>query len=285
MFVRWPLVFACCASLGPGVPLTAQSEAPPMVASRTRTVVYHPRDLVALRAKVHYSTLIVLPDGDDVVEATCGDKEFWIVNARGPLVSVKPAKPGRETNLNLVTTSGQVYAFVLTEISETKGQDPDLTVYLEPEEALVPAGPTGATAGHGPPGRPQYVRAEQVDDFRAQAEIAREDARRATASARADLEQDLTAFRNIYPLRLSFPYRFKADAKPFFVHAMFHDDHRTFIQARAPELPSLDELKDGAPNLVNFDVHDGTYVVPKVLDSGYLMLGRQRIAFERVDAR
>jgi type IV secretion system protein VirB9 len=69
---------------------------------------------------------------------------------------------------------------------------------------------------------------------------------------------------------------------------MFHDDHRTFIQARAPELPSLYELKDGAPNLVNFDVHDGTYVVPKVLDSGYLMLGKQRIAFQRAgehDAR
>ena len=106
----------------------------PIVAHGARTLVYHPRDLIALRAKLHYTTLIVLPDGDDVVEATCGDKEFWIVNARGPLVSVKPAKAGSETNLNLLTTSGQVYAFVLTEISAMKGQDPDLTVYLDPDE-------------------------------------------------------------------------------------------------------------------------------------------------------
>jgi hypothetical protein len=291
MFLRWPPVFnvfnvfgafVCCATLGLSVPLAAQSAAPPMAAFRSRTVVYHPRDLIALRAKVHFSTLIVLPDGDDVVEATCGDKEFWIVNARGPLVSVKPAKASAETNLNLVTTSGQVYAFVLTEISENKGQDPDLTVYLEPDETLAANGQAGATAGHE---RPRYVRAEEADDFRTQADLAREDARQATASARAALEQGLTAFQNSYPLGLAFPYRFKADAKPFFVHAMFHDDHRTFIQARAPELPSLYELKDGAPNLVNFDVHDGTYVVPKVLESGYLMLGRQRIAFERVDAR
>ena len=33
--------------------------------------------------------MIVLPDGEDVVEVTCGDKEGWLVNARGPLVSVK----------------------------------------------------------------------------------------------------------------------------------------------------------------------------------------------------
>src|SRR5580693_2084183 len=277
---RWGALVLILVSAGTQAPLWAQSDGRtdvrPIVAHGARTVVYHPRDLIALRAKLHYTTLIVLPEGDDVVEATCGDKEFWIVNARGPLVSVKPAKAGSETNLNLLTTSGQVYAFLLTEISETKGQDPDLTVYLESED------PVGAASAHE---RPKYVPAQQVEDFRAQAELAREDARRATAAARVELEQGLTAFRSAYPLTLAFPYRFKADTAPFFVHAIFHDDHRTFIQARAHELPSLYELKDGAPNLVNFEVHDGTYVVPTILDSGYLMLGKQRLGFQRVDAR
>src|ERR1700681_3287377 len=172
-------------------PVVAQSDVRPIVAHGARTLMYHPRDLIALRAKLHYTTLIVLPDGDDVVEATCGDKEFWIVNARGSLVSVKPAKAGSETNLNLLTTSGQVYAFLLTEISETKGQDPDLTVYLEPDDQV------GVAAAHE---RPKYVPAQQVEDFRAQAELAREDARRATDAARGALEQGLTAFRNAYPL-------------------------------------------------------------------------------------
>ena len=264
-------------SVGTLTTLEAQSDARPVVAG-ARTLMYHPRDLIALRAKLHYTTLIVLPDGDDVVEATCGDKDVWIVNARGPLVSVKPAKAGSETNLNLVTTSGQVYAFVLTEISAMKGQDPDLTVYLDAEEPVT----VGATTGHE---RPKYVPAHQVDDFRAQAELAREDARRATEAARTALENGLTAFRTTYPLSLAFPYRFKADQPPFFVHAIFHDDHRTYIQARARELPSLYELKDGAPNLVNFEVHDGTYVVPTILESGYLQLGKQRLGFQRVDAR
>jgi len=231
---------------------------------------------VALRAKLHYTTLIVLPEGEDVVEATCGDKEFWIVNVRGALVSVKPAKAGTETNLNVITTSGQIYAFLLTEVSSDKDQDVDLAVYLEPDTI-------GGAAAPRP--RQQFVPAEQLEDFRAQANLAREQARRATDAARAELEAGVTAMRTTYPLSLEFPYRFKADEKPFFLRAIFHDDRRTFIQSGARELPALYELKDGKPNLVNFAVQNGVYVVPKVLEDGYLMIGKARVAFQRVDGK
>ena len=187
-----------------------------------------------------------------------------------------PAKASSETNLNLVTTSGQIYAFLLREVSSDKDQDVDLTVYLEPDSL------DGAAATRP---RPQFVRAEQLEDFRAQADLARDQARRATEAARAELEQGMTALRTSYPLSLQFPYRFKADSKPFYLRAMFHDDHRTFIQSGARELPALYEMKDGKPNLVNFDVQHGTYVIPKVLDDGYLMIGTARIPFQRVDGK
>ncbi len=48
-----------------------------------RSVVYHDRDVIALHAKVRYTTLVVLPENDEVVEVTCGDKEAWAVNAHG----------------------------------------------------------------------------------------------------------------------------------------------------------------------------------------------------------
>jgi type IV secretion system protein VirB9 len=276
MSVRSFALLAASAALVLVPPLAAQTDGPPARARGARTVLYYPRALIVIRAKLHYTTLLVLPDGEDVVEATCGDKDVWIVNVRGALVSVKPAKAGAETNLNVVTASGQVYAFILTEVSEPSGQDPDFTVYLEPDDPAVLA------AGRD---HPKYVAAQQVEDFRAQADLAREEARRTTEAARTALENGLTSVRTTYPLGLHFPYRFKADTAPFYVHAMFHDDHLTFIQAHAPELPSLYELKDGAPNLVNFDVRDGTYIVSKILDSGYLMLGKQRLVFQRVEAR
>jgi type IV secretion system protein VirB9 len=240
-------------------------------------VVYHPRDLVTLHAKVNYSTLIVLPDGEEVIEATCGDREGWLINVRGGLVSVKPASADRQTNLNVVATSGQVYAFLLTEISaHSSAQDVDLAVYLEPETLDGTA--LGGT-------RPTWVRAEQLEDFRAQAELAREQARRATEAAQAELERGITDVRTRYPLSLQFAYRVTLDSTPFFVRAMFHDDHRTFIQSAARELPALYELKDGKPNLVTFEVQDGTYVVPKVLDDGYLMIGSKRLAFRRLEGK
>jgi hypothetical protein len=34
---------------------------------------------------------------------------------------------------------------------------------------------------------------------------------------------------------------------------------------------------------VNFEVQDGTYVIPKVLDEGYLMIGTTRLGFRRTD--
>jgi type IV secretion system protein VirB9 len=41
----------------------------------------------------------------------------------------------------------------------------------------------------------------------------------------------------------------------------------------------LYEVKDGKPALVNFQVQKGTYIVPKVLDRGYLSLGKERFEF------
>src|SRR5207245_10292158 len=97
---RWGPLVLLLMNVGMLAPLGAQSDGRtdvrPIVAHGARTLVYRPRDLIALRAKLHYTPLIVLPDGDDVVEATCGDKELWIVNARGPLGSVKPARAGGE---------------------------------------------------------------------------------------------------------------------------------------------------------------------------------------------
>jgi len=55
----------------------------------------------------------------------------------------------------------------------------------------------------------------------------------------------------------------------------------TYIQARPEETPTLYETKDGQPNLVNFDYKDGVYVVGKILDRGYLVIGKQKWGFLR----
>ncbi len=35
-------------------------------------------------------------------------------------------------------------------------------------------------------------------------------------------------------------------------------------------------MKDGKPNLVTYDLREGTYIIPKIMDSGYVELGKKR---------
>jgi type IV secretion system protein VirB9 len=82
---------------------------------------------------------------------------------------------------------------------------------------------------------------------------------------------------------MRFPYRFEAGKKPFFVRAMYNDDKFTYIQARPEETPALYEVQDGKPNLVNFEYKEGVYVVAKILERGYLVIGKQKLSFTRED--
>jgi type IV secretion system protein VirB9 len=253
----------------------------------SRVIAYGAQDIVPLRAQVRFTTMIVLPTAEQILDITCGDKELWLVNAVQNFAYVKPAKVGSQTNLNLLTASGTVYSFVLTEITGIPGAFPDVKVYLEPKDATIVAGVTT---------RPVFVPAQQVEDYRRQMDLAREEAkhagdqarasdeaaRQAKAAAQASLDHALADFRATYPTRLRFPYTFPPSRKPFQVTAIFHDDTCTYIQANPAELPALYEVLDGKPNLVTFTYRDGTYIVPKVLDQGYLAIGRARFYFARV---
>src|SRR5688572_33421407 len=83
-------------------------------AQGTRDVTYTDRTIVSVQAKLRFTTLIILPEGERILDFVCGDKDFWIVSGIDNLAYVKPAKVGASTNLNLITDSGRVYSFLLT---------------------------------------------------------------------------------------------------------------------------------------------------------------------------
>jgi type IV secretory pathway VirB9-like protein len=87
-----------------------------------RVVKVAKEDVVPVHAKLRFSTLIVLPDSEEILDFTTGDKEFWIVNGAHNLYYVHPAQAGIRSNLNLITASGHVYSFLLTEISSDADQ-------------------------------------------------------------------------------------------------------------------------------------------------------------------
>src|SRR3984957_4937149 len=124
-----------------------------------RTVQYHSQDIVAIRAKVKYTTLIELPTTEKIMEAATGDKDFWIVDVVGNFCFVHPAKQGIASNLNLITDKGNIYSFTLQEISGSPSPGPDLKGIVEPADQSAIAALSGP---------PQFVPAAQLEQSRQQ---------------------------------------------------------------------------------------------------------------------
>jgi type IV secretory pathway VirB9-like protein len=246
----------------------APAEALVGAGSGVKVVTYSDKDIVALRTKVRFSTLIVLPTSEKILDFTTGDKDFWVVNGAENFAYVKPAKAGAQTNLNLVTASGHVYSFALSEISDASDAMPDLKVFVEAKEG---------TLGH-PDDTPRFVSAQVADDYRQQVELAKEETRRTQEAAQDAIDRGIHQFVS----NVRFPYTFTAGKHPFNVRAMYNDDKGfTYIQARPEETPALYELVDGKPNLINYEYRSGVYVVTKTLERGYLTIGKKKLYFRR----
>lgn len=222
---------------------------PCALAEQARTIHYAPNEIAALRAKVRFTTVLVLPTQERILDYVVGDRDNWVIEGAENLAYLKPAKEGAVTNLSLVTASGNVYSFLLSEVSR-KSEEADLKVF-------VVLGPESLRQSLD---APKLVRAEDLE-----------------ALARASQEGPEDQASAV----LHFDYDFERDKKPFRVSAIYHDGRRTYIHSTAAEKAALYEEQDGKPALINFAVEDGVYVVPKVVESGYLALGKSRLVFKR----
>ena len=225
-----------------------------------RTVHYHAQDIVPIHAKLKYTTLIELPATEKIMEAATGDKDFWVVDVVGNFCFVHPAKAGISSNLNLITDKGNIYSFTLQDVSQTN-ETPDLKVMV------IPADRSSIVASSGPP---QFVPAAQLAQSQQQ-----------LAAVESHITQAVDEYKSAYPMQLKFDYTFKANEPPFNIQAIYHDDKFTYIKTDAPEKFSVYEMRDGKPNLVTYQLSNGTYVIPKVVDSGYVELGKKRMEFSR----
>src|SRR5260370_16523890 len=80
------LLFTCAAMLAWPKPIHADSGA--------RTVKYAETDIIPIHAKIRFSTLIVLPVNEEILDATTGDKEFCIINDPHTLSYLHPPQQG-----------------------------------------------------------------------------------------------------------------------------------------------------------------------------------------------
>jgi len=239
-----------------------------------RVVKYSKEDIVPVHAKLRFSTLIVLPEDEEILDFTTGDKEFWIINGAHNLCYVHPAQAGIRSNLNLITASGHVYSFVLTEISNQPNAELDLKLFVEPKEG------SGIAVNSGLRG---YVSAGEAQAYKKELETLRSQTAEQIHAAQAQSADQINHFRSSYATKLQFDYPLdpKAGREPFLVSAIYHDDSFTYIKCGAREKPALYEIKDGKPNLISFQFENGVCIAPKIIDNGYLAIGKNKLPFAR----
>jgi type IV secretion system protein VirB9 len=195
-----------------------------------------------------------------IMEAATGDKDFWVVDVVGNFCFVHPAKAGISSNLNIITDKGNIYSFTLQDVSSTSAI-PDLKVLVEPADR------SSIVAASGPP---QFVPAAQLEQSKAQ-----------LSALQSHVNEAVDEYKSAYQTQLKFDYVYRANEAPFDIQSIYHDDKFTYIKTNAPEKFSVYEMKDGKPNLISYDLREGTYVIPKVMNSGYVELGKKRMEFSR----
>src|SRR5208337_1964552 len=176
--------------------------------TRARTVQYAETDIVQIRAKIRFSTLIVLPASEEILDATTGDKEFWIINGAHNLCYLHPAQAGIRSNLN--TSSGHVYSFLLTEVSRDTSSEPDLKVFVERKEESTIGGSASV---------PPLARASEVQAYKTAVDAARAEASQAVQAAEERAQKEISQYKQQYAGKLQFDYSYepKGSRAPFTV--------------------------------------------------------------------
>lgn len=244
-----PALFFCLPSLSSAQEWTS------------RTVTYDSEDIVTVATQIRFTTLVVLPESEEILDFVVGDKEFWRVEGIENFAYIKPSKPGASTNVQLITATGSVYSLVLQEVTPAGGT-PDLKLFIQRSTPDEPSRPR------------RFVSVEEANELR-----------ETLVHVAQEAERDKEAFRRGYGKDLHFVYKFKRNERPFLVSAIYHDGKFTYIRSDAQEKPALYEIAEdnGKPNLVEFQMEDGLYIVPKILARGRLSIGKKKLDFERVN--
>lgn len=247
-------------------------------ADPSRTVRYvhvSNSDIVTATTQFGYTLLLELPEGEQVMDAIQPESNhFWSVKPIGSFVQVKAlgrvgdGMPGQETNINVIAISGNPYTFLVKETSKQSGAF-DLRVKLEQDDLQAKKNIE----------QPKYIAADsaqrQIDSLKRELEEDRKRIGEMKASGSLEAAQTI---------KHDYDWDHGKTAHLFGLSAIYHDDKFTYISATSSEAPALYEVKDDKPALIEYKLANGVYVVPHILDAGYLRIGKKQLNFKRKDS-
>jgi hypothetical protein len=246
--------------------------------SDAQRIAYHFGQTPTIPVQKKWKTIVILPSSEKVLDAVCGYKDDWDIYAPkdANFVMVTPLKTGEKTDLTLVSKSGNIYTFALQDVSNQSGAQAFTQVLVEVMDDKMKA------ALHE---TPKYYGADEVSAFRAQAEKA--EAARQELSAqleqKTEAAKDTARVQAQKGLRHDYKLDWKAaDHEPWNLAGLYHNDKFTFIEAHPQEQFAVYEVKDGKPTAINlYPDGDGLYRLDRVVQSGYLKLGKKELKFSQ----
>jgi type IV secretion system protein VirB9 len=215
----------------------------------------------------------VLPAEEKVANVFAGDTVNWIFDGghvASRFISVKPKTANTATDIHIVSDHGNEYTLQLKEVSSDPDSHFDSKVFISPADQA---------AKDRLAQLPVFVPAAELDKAKQETAAAK------TAQA-AELKAEQTKaeqYRSEYPGTLHFDYAWdEKKGKQLGLQQIWRDDKFTYLRGVFQETPALYELKDNKGSLINFDFNAGLYTVPKLLEHGYLAIGKQKVEFHRV---
>lgn len=252
--------------------LQASADPAPAKVDNPRNVVVGERSVVDVYLSQFQDTLIVLPPSEKVRQIFVGDSANWVLTTGKSdeptrYISIKVKDPiVNQTTVNVLSDHDKSYTFRLI----LSPDHCDSKVFIDADSQL--------SQDLSKP--PIFVPAAQVENAKKEAAAAQTQAAQAVRQEQTKAQSEVEEFRSKYPSTLRFDYRWDQKVgDKLGVIQIFRDDKFTYIAAQSQEAPTLYEVKDGKPSLVNFDFANGLYTVPKRIERGYLAIGKQRMDF------
>jgi type IV secretory pathway VirB9-like protein len=232
--------------------------------TKARTVLVHSQDVVPISVSVGFSTLVVLPKGEEIIASSCGDTKIWAIDWNGNNAFLKQGidTPGERTNVNLVTASGNTYSFLVSEVSKDKSAAIDLRVILE-------QGDTKAATNLE---HPAYVRAELANELKESLKRKEEEIAQIKKNASLDA---------IREQKHDYQWERGKEADAFGIRSIWHDNKFTYIEAESQNAPSLYEVIDGKDSVVQYSLENGKYVVTHIMSHGIFRAGKTKLEFKK----
>lgn len=264
--------FLAVAGLVIAQPKTGASIAQPRAVSVSDT------SLPVIHVCVHQATMIELPKEENLMITFLGDTADFVLNTAknpSPYLDIEPkdSAVGMHTNLHIVTDHKNASSFSLQEVSGKAGESCDSKIIVEE---------SGQDRQKNLQQAAQWIPASDADRYKKEAQEATDKLVQQEKEAQAKAANAISSFRVSYPNKLRFDYQFdKKDAAKFNVHQIYNDGTFTYILADPQDTPAFYEVKGGKPDITNFDYADGVYTIHKVIDSGYLQVGKSRMKFSR----